>query len=360
MTGRHPTERGAEPRAELRDVTLDAIRAARAAVVPAVSRTPILASRAAARALEERHAVRVASAPGWTDEPRLFFKAEHLQVTGSFKPRGMLNRVSNLGPDERGRGLITLSAGNAAQAVAYAGTRAAVPVTVVMPAGASIAKAEAARAYGAEVVLYGEHVGDTFLRMQQIRDERGLVFVHPFDDPHVIAGHGSVGLEILEDLPEVDVVVVGVGGGGLISGIAAALKQSRRAVRVHGVEPERSNALSLALEAGEPVQIRPDSIADGLGSPFAGVWTLDLVRRYVDSIVLVDDATIARGMRFALERMKQLLEPAGAAALGALLAGLVPVRSGETVCVIASGGNVDLARLPTLLALADAPTPPVA
>jgi threonine dehydratase len=156
----------------------------------------------------------------------------------------------------------------------------------------------------------------------------------------------------VEDLPDVDVVVVGVGGGGLISGVSAAVRQLRPSARVIGVEPELSNALSLGLAAGEPVSLSPVSIADGLGAPFAGRWTIDLARRYVHEIVLVDEATIARGVRFALERMKQLLEPAGAAALGAVLAGRIDIRDGETVCVVASGGNVDLARLPMITELA--------
>ena len=296
--------------------------------------------------------MRIGAGPAADGQPRVFVKAEHLQVTGSFKPRGAVNRVERLTADERSRGLITLSAGNHAQAVAYAAGSAGIPVTVVMPAGASRAKVDAAAGYGAEVILYGEHVGDTFKRMEELRDERGLVFVHPFDDPDVIAGQGTVGLEIVEDLPDVDLVVVGVGGGGLISGIAAAVRQLRPGARVIGVEPERSNALTLGLAAGEPVNLTPVSIADGLGAPFAGRWTIPLARRYVDEIVLVDEATIARGVRFALERMKQLLEPAGAAALGALLGGHIDVREGETVAVVASGGNVDLARLPQILELA--------
>ena len=349
------TENSAPAQHLLRDVPLDAIASAARTIAMRVPRTPMLASRTAARELESRDAVTLGTHRGWGEEPRLFLKAEHLQVTGSFKPRGMTNRVANLGPDERGRGLITLSAGNAAQAVAYAGAALGVHDTIVMPAGASLAKAAAARQYGAEVVLYGEHVGETFARMRELREEHHLVFVHPFDDPHIIAGHGTAGLEILADVPEVDVVLVGLGGGGLISGIAAAVKQSRPDVRVYGVEPEGSNAVSLALEAGDIVEIQPVSIADGLGAPFAGAWTLDIVRRYVDAIVLVDDPTIARGMRFALERMKQLLEPAGAAALAAVLAGRVPLESGQRVCVVASGGNVDLERLPGLLAMADEP-----
>jgi threonine dehydratase len=175
--------------------------------------------------------------------------------------------------------------------------------------------------------------------------ERGLLFTHPFDDPVVIAGFGSVGLEILDDLPEVDVVVAGIGGGGLISGVAASVKERRPGVRVYGVEPVESNAVSLGLDRGEPVSIQPHTVADGLGAPFAGAWTLAMCARYLDGIVLLDDATILAGVRFAAERMKQVLEPAGAAALAAVLFGRIPIRDGERVCVVASGGNVDLARL---------------
>ena len=338
----------------LRDVPLAEIQAAAARIAPRISRTPMLASRTAARLIEERHGVRISSGPRADGQPRLFVKAEHLQVTGSFKPRGAVNKVAGLSEAVRRRGLIALSAGNHAQGVAYAAAGEGVPVTVVMPAGASVAKAAAAAAYGAEVILHGEHVGEAAAHLDRVRNERDLVYVHPFNDPAIIAGQGTVGLEILADLPEVDVIVVGVGGGGLCCGIAAAARQLRPGVRVYGVEPERSNALSLALEAGHVVELEPFSIADGLGAPYAGEWTLDLARRYVESIVLVDDATIAAGMRFALERMKQLLEPAGAAALSAVLAGCIPLRPGETVCVVASGGNVDLSRLPDLLELAEA------
>ena len=336
------------------DVTLADVRAAAARIRGRVHRTPLLASRTAGRVIAERQGIRLGAGPPADGAPRLFLKAEHLQLTGSFKPRGALNKIVQLTPDERRSGIVTLSAGNHAQAVAWAAAAAGVPVTVVMPAGASRAKAAAAAGYGAQVVLFGDHVGHTFAEMERVRDERGLVFVSPFDDPAIIAGQGTVGLEIVEDLPEVDVVVVGVGGGGLISGIASAVKRLRRGARIYGVEPERSNALSLALAADAVVPLQPVSIADGLGAPFAGEWTLAIARRLVEAVVLVDEATIAAGMRFALERTKQLLEPAGAAALGAVLGGQIPLRDGETACVVLSGGNVDLARLPEMLELAPA------
>jgi threonine dehydratase len=221
-----------------------------------------------------------------------------------------------------------------------------------MPAGAVRSKVEACLGYGARVVLHGTHVGETFAEMERLRDAEGLTFVHPFDDPAVIAGNGTVGLELLDDVPDVDVVVVGVGGGGLISGVATAVKARRPTARVYGVEPVGSEALSLAIARGEIVTIQPQSVADGLGAPFAGTWTLAIGRRLLDGIVTIDDPTILAGMRFAAERMKQVLEPAGAAALAAVLAGAIPYGAGERVAVVASGGNVELGRLGELLAAA--------
>jgi threonine dehydratase len=332
-----------------RIVGLDEIRAARERLAGRVHRTPMLTSTTAARL------TRVGSGVAMADD-RLYVKAEHLQKTGSFKPRAAVSRLAALSPAERDRGAITTSAGNAGQAYAYAGREVGVPVTVVMPTHAVRSKVDACRAYGAEVVLHGGHVGESFAEMHRLRDARQLTVVHPFDDPYVIAGNGSVGLEILDDLPDVDVVIVAVGGGGLISGIAAAIKALRPDARVYGVEPERSNALSAALEQDAIVRIDPVSVADGLGAPFAGEWTLAMARRYLNDVVLIDDASILGGLRFAVERMKQVLEPAGAAALAAVLYGRVPVADGDRVCVVASGGNVETSRLGDLLAGA-APLP---
>jgi threonine dehydratase len=324
-------------------VPLTDLEAARGRIAGFVHRTPLLSSETAGRWTAVASGVRPA-------DGRIHLKAEHLQKTGSFKARGMTNRILTLAPDARARGAITLSAGNAGQAYAWAARTAGVAMTVCMPAAAVRTKVDACLGYGARVVLHGAHVGETLAELERIRDADGLEFVHPFDDPAVIAGHASVGFELVEDLPDVDVVVVGVGGGGLISGVAAAVKQRRPTARVYGVEPERSNAMSLALERGEIVRIQPDSVADGLGAPFAGTWTMAMCRHYLDDIVLLDDATIQAGMRFAVERMKQVLEPAGAAALAAVLAGRIPIRDGDRVAVVASGGNVEVTRLGDLLA----------
>ena len=324
-------------------VSLADIEAARDRLTGRVHRTALMSSATAAAWTTEATGVRLA-------DDRLYLKPEHLQKTGSFKPRGTINRIATLSDEAKARGIITLSAGNAGQANAWAGRRAGVAVTVVMPAAAVRSKVDACIGYGARVILFGDHVGESFAEMERIREDEGLEFVHPFDDPAVIAGNGSIGLELLEDLPDLDVVVVGIGGGGLIAGVAAALKERRPAVRVYGVEPERSNAVSVALERNEIVRIMPESVADGLGAPFAGAWTLAMCRRYLDDIVLLDDPTILAGMRFALERMKQVLEPAGAAALAAVLAGRIPIRERERVAVVASGGNVEIGRLGELLA----------
>ena len=330
-------------------VELDEIFAARERIAPRVHRTPLLSSETAARLVAASGGPRLA-------DGRLYLKAEHLQKTGSFKARGMTNRMAVLSPAERERGAITVSAGNASQAFAWAAREAGVPMTVCMAVGANPIKVAASRGYGAEVILEGQHVGDAFAVADRIRAERELTFMHPFDDPAVIAGHGTVGLELLEDLPDVDVVVVGIGGGGLISGTACAIKERRPQVRVYGVEPVGAQAMTRAFEAGSPVPITPRTVADGLAAPFASERTLAMCRRYLDGIVLLEDAEILSGVRFAIERTKQALEPAGAAALAAVLFGRIPIEDGERVAVVASGGNVDVGRLGELLAGA-APLP---
>jgi threonine dehydratase len=325
-----------------RIVPMEQLLAAREVVAGQVHRTPMLSSATAAREI-------VAGGGPPIADGRLYVKAENLQVTGSFKPRGMLNRVTALSPEERERGIVTFSAGNAAQGYAWAARAVGVHAVVVMPVAAVPSKVEACRGYGAEVVLHGTHVGEAFAKVEELARERSLVFAHPFDDPHVIAGYGTMGFEILEDVPDLDVLVVGIGGGGLISGVAAAVKGRRPSVRIYGVEPTESNAVSIGLAQGEPVQIHPHTVADGLGAPFAGLWTLAMCGRYVEEIVLLDDPTILSGVRFAAERMKQVLEPAGAAALAAVLNGRIPIRPGERVCVVGSGGNVEIGRLGALI-----------
>jgi threonine dehydratase len=314
-------------------LTIQTIRAARGRIVDRVHHTPLLsASRLGARA-------------GAT----LSFKCESLQKTGSFKVRGALNHVAQLDDDARRRGVITVSAGNHAQALAWAARSAGVRCTVVMPVAASRAKVEASRGYGADVVLHGTSSIEAFTRAHELAEERQLCFVHPFDDDEVLAGQGTVGLEVLEQQPEVDDVVVPIGGGGLIGGIAVAIKEQRPAVRVFGVEPTGAAAMRQSLDAGRPLQLdRVSTIADGLAAPMAGALTFPLVRRYVDDVVLVTDDEIAGAMREILFSAKLLVEPAGAAATAAVLAGKLPV-GGKRVVTILSGGNVDVGRLQDIL-----------
>ena len=281
---------------------------------------------------------------------RVHLKMENLQKTGSFKPRGALITMMGLTSEEMGRGVITVSAGNHAQGVAYAASVLGCPATVVMPASASTAKVEAARGYGAEVILHGA-VKDLFPKMEEIRQERSLFFVHPFDAPGTVAGQGTIGLEILDDVPDADLVLVGIGGGGLISGIALAIKESRPGTRIIGVEPIGAPAMRRSLDQGGPVRLeRIETIADGLAAPFAGTLNYEIVKRYVDDVLLVSDDEIRAAMRLLLERCKVLVEPAGAAATAALVSGRVPVREGTRVVSVVSGGNISAERLAELLA----------
>ena len=277
----------------------------------------------------------------------LFFKLEMFQKTGSFKPRGVLNKMHHLSPSEKRKGVISLSSGNHAQAVAYGAALSGVPSTIVMPSSALTSKVEATEGYGGEVILTDGDLLETCLKIQKDRD---LTLVHPFDDPLIIAGAGTVGLEILEDVPYADVVVAGIGGGGLISGVAAAIKLNRPGARVIGVEPEGAPGMTRSLEQGRPVHLDSvDTVADGLAAPFAGEHNLAHVQRYVDDVVLVSDREIVQAMGMILERAKVLAEPAAASTYAALLFGKVSVPKGSTVDCVLSGGNIDRERLGKLL-----------
>jgi threonine dehydratase len=263
-------------------------------------------------------------------------KAELLQKTGSFKPRGILAKLATLSAEERERGVITVSAGNAAAAVAYGCALEGIDCLVVMWQGTSDLKAAAARGYGATVDREAAGPGEAFARLEELTRATGRVFVHPFDDPVVIEGHASLGREILEDAPATEVIVTGVGGGGLVSGIAVGAPEAR----VVGVEPEGSAALHEALAAGRPVPIEPSSIADALNAPIAGEHCLAVCRERGVESVLVSEDDVRAGFRFLYERAKLAAEPGAAAGVGALLAGKVPDVRGKTVAVVVSGGNV--------------------
>jgi threonine dehydratase len=262
-------------------------------------------------------------------------KAELFQKTGSFKARGALNRLAALTPDERERGVVTWSAGNHAQAVAWAAAEVGVDCLVQMWQGVSPLKVEATRGYGARVDLSPPDPAAAYDRVLGIVEERGRIFVHPHSDPLVVAGHGTLALEVLEDLPELDTVLVGTGGGGLISGVVIALDGRARVV---GVAPEHAQAFPTGLAAGHSVRVETNTIADGLAPPFAGELPIEICRGKVETVLVTEDE-IAAGMRFLYERAKLACEPAGAAAAGAVLAG--KVGAGRNVAVIVSGGNVE-------------------
>lgn len=307
---------------------------ARARIAASIHRTPLVSSHH----LSERVGVPV------------YLKCENLQKTGAFKARGALHRLLRLSDEERRRGVVTISAGNHAQAVAWAARVAGVKAVVVMPERASRTKVAASEGYGAEVVLHGDGKA-AFQRAFELAEERSLRFVHPFDDEDVVAGHGSCALEILEDLPDVGAVVVPVGGGGLISGIATATAAVRPSVAVWGVEPRGADAMHRSLQQGEAVYLdRVDTVADGLSAPMAGVLNHALVARYARGVVLVSDDEIVEAMKVLLERTKLLTEPAGAAGLAALLAGRIELSGEAPVVVVLSGGNVDLPFLAGLFA----------
>jgi threonine dehydratase len=268
------------------------------------------------------------------------FKAELFQRTGSFKPRGVLNKLATLSEEEKRRGVISISAGNHAQALAYASGVEGIDALVVMWQTASPMKIAAARGYGATIDTEAPDIPAAFERLEDLIESTGRTLVHPYDDPLVMAGQGTVGLEILEDAPEADVVLVQVGGGGLVSGIATAVKGLRPDARVVAVEPERSPALHESLKAGEPVTVEAKSIADGLNGPYAGANCVRVCTELGVESVLVTEEALEHAFRFMYGRMKLACEVAGAATAAALQSGAVEVERGQTVAAVVSGGNV--------------------
>ena len=315
-------------------ITLADVERARVITAPHLHRTPLLTSRT----LGERIGATA------------YLKAELFQRTGSFKPRGAVFALASLPEKQRAKGIVTMSAGNAAAAIAYAAKATGAKVTVAMPESAPKLKVDATRGYGAEIRFAKDMTGLREL-VGKLQDESGAYFLHPYDDDAMIAGHGSSALEILEDVPDADLIVVGIGGGGLISGVAVAAAAKRKGIRIVGVEPEGAPTMRTALDAGKPVALTAiKTIADGLAGPIAGTRGFDICQRLVEDVVLVSDEQIVEGMRFLAERAKLVAEPAGAAATAALLAGKIRVRPGERVVSIVSGGNVDRARFAELIA----------
>jgi threonine dehydratase len=277
-------------------------------------------------------------------------KLENFQRTGAFKIRGAMNRIATLSEAEREAGVVTASAGNHAQGVALAAQRAGVDATVVMPKFAPVSKVKATRGYGASVRLEGVDYNEAQAYAHELERDEGRTYVHAFNDPVVMAGQGTLGLEIVDDCPELDTVVVPIGGGGLISGVAVAIKEQLSDVRVVGVQAEGAASAAKSLESGEVREIdNVDTIADGIATRSVGEETLEVMAEYVDEVVTVDDREIALALTLLLERSKTLVEGAGAVALAAVLSEAFEYDDGETVVAALCGGNIDLNRLGTVI-----------
>jgi threonine dehydratase len=307
-------------------VTLADIQAARRMLREVISATPILADE---RLTQELGA-------------RVFLKAENTQRSGSFKIRGAYNTISRLAPEERARGVIAHSAGNHAQGVALAAQLLGIPATIVMPQRAPLTKVAATRRLGAEVILHGATFDDAGAHARTLQREHGFTYVHAFNDERVIAGQGTIGLEIVEALPDLELLVVPIGGGGLISGIAIAVKALMPDVRIVGVQAAGCAPVPVSLAAGEPITApTARTIADGIAVKRPGDLALPIIRDLVNEVVTVDDEEIARGIAHAAQNARQVVEGAGAAGLAALLSGKVVPAAGSTVCTVLCGGNID-------------------
>lgn len=279
----------------------------------------------------------------------VYLKLDNLQRTGAFKERGALNRLLTLTPEERSRGVIAASAGNHAQGVAYHAGRHGIRAQIVMPLTTPLIKVSATKSYGAEVVLHGANYDEACEEAVRRSHQFGMTFVHPFDDEVVIAGQGTMGLEILQQVPDVETVIAPIGGGGLIAGVACAVKETNPRVRVIGVQPARLPSMKVAIAEGHPVTLSPAAtIADGIAVRRAGDKTLPLIRKYVDDIVTVDEEEIANAILLLLEREKTLAEGAGAAAIAALINHKAQL-TGKKIAVVVGGGNIDVSLLSRIM-----------
>ncbi|MDL9938437.1 threonine ammonia-lyase [Gordonia sp. ABSL1-1] len=305
-------------------ITEGEIADAATALAPVMRRTPVIASRV----LSDRCGAQV------------WIKCENLQRTGSFKPRGAYLRISRLSAEERSRGVVAASAGNHAQGVAWAATDLGIASRVYMPAGASLPKIAATKAYGAQVILGGATVDDALVAAQAYADDTGAVLIHPFDHRDIVLGQATLGAEIMEQVPDVATIVVPTGGGGLLAGIAAAIKPRRPDVGIVGVQAAAAAAWPASLRRGYPVAAESmNTMADGIAVATPGTVPFDYVRRYVDSVVTVSEEALSSALVLMLERAKLVIEPAGVAGIAALCSGALDVTG--PVCVVASGGNID-------------------
>lgn len=286
------------------------------------------------------------SAPKLNKSCNVYLKTENLQVTGSFKIRGSYFKISQLTDEEKKKGVIACSAGNHAQGVALAATKNGIKSTICLPDGAPISKVEATKRYGAEVCLVKGVYDDAYKKAIELKNEKGLTFIHPFDDPDVIAGQGTIGLEILTQLPSADVVVVPIGGGGLISGIAYTIKKLKPSCKIYGVQATGAPSMEQSIADGEIETLNGvNTIADGIAVKTPGNLTYDLCQKYVDGIVTVTDDEIALAILTLLEQQKLIAEGAGAVPVAAVMNGKIPDIEGKNVVCVVSGGNIDVTIL---------------
>ncbi|MCX7794960.1 MAG: threonine ammonia-lyase [bacterium] len=305
-------------------ISLERIKEARALLTQIVHKTPLVYSTT----LSE-----------WVSNP-IYLKCENFQKTGSFKVRGAYFKISQLSNDEKRRGIIACSAGNHAQGVAYSSSKLGIDSVIVMPEFASISKIEATKGYGGRVILYGKTFDEAQERAIEMIRETGRTFISPYDDPEIIAGQGTIALEILEQLPDVDIIVVPVGGGGLISGIASVVKSINPKVKIIGVQTKAVPSVYNAISKGKIEEITYETIADGIAVKNPGKITLEIISKLVDDIVLVDEEEIAGAILFLMERCKMIVEGAGAVSVSSILYEKIPLK-GNTVAIL-SGGNIDV------------------
>lgn len=312
-------------------ISMELLRDARCVLSPVINLTPMIPAK------------------GFVPDCRFYLKADCLQKTGAFKLRGAYYKLSTLTDEEKARGVIACSAGNHAQGVAFAARDMGIPATICIPAGAPLSKIEATRSYGANVVLVPGVYDDAHAEAVRLRDEQGLTFIHPFDDERVMAGQGTIGLEIAEQLPDVDAVLVPIGGGGLIAGVASALRQLKPACRIIGVQAAGAASMADSLRAGHILTLpEVHTVADGIQVKTPGEQTFAICREAVDEVVTVGEAEIASAILTVLERQKLMVEGAGAVGVAAAMYGELDLR-GKTVCALLSGGNLDVTMLERII-----------
>ena len=312
-------------------ISMEMLQDARRVLSPVINQTPVL------------------HAPGLVPDCSFYLKADCLQKTGAFKLRGAYYKIATLSDQEKRRGVIACSAGNHAQGVGFASRDMHIPATICIPAAAPISKIQATRSYGANVVLVDGVYDDAYAEAVRLRDEQGLTFIHPFDDYRVMAGQGTIGLEILEQLPDVDVILVPIGGGGLISGLAYAVKHLKPSCQVIGVQAEGAASMYEALRQDKIITLpQVGTMADGIQVKTAGTLTFDMCRQYVDKVITVSESEIAAAILTILEKQKLITEGAGAVSVAAVMSGKLDLK-GKTVCALLSGGNVDVTMLERII-----------